>query len=291
MKKEKTFFFIDGHALLHRAYHALPPLTSPQNEPTGAVYGFASVLLKILSEFKPDYLAVAFDLKGPTFRHRQFKEYKSHRPETPADLIAQQTLVERVIKAFNFPIYIKESFEAEDVIASLIKQTPADFKATIITGDQDLLQLTDAKTTVFLMRRGLSDFDNFSPQKLKETFGLLPNQWVDYRALTGDASDNIPGVAGIGPKGAQDLIRCFGTLQGVYQNLKSLPEKTKQRLLQNKKAAFLSQKIATIRRDVPIKLDLEKAAVSHFNNVRVRAIFQKLGFHSLIKRLEKPSLF
>ncbi|MBI2263303.1 hypothetical protein HYU72_01525 [Candidatus Berkelbacteria bacterium] len=287
----KTLFLIDGHALLHRAYHALPPLTSPQNEPVGAVYGFASVLLKILSEFKPDYLAVAFDLKGPTFRHLEFKEYKIHRPKTPADLIAQQTTVEQVIRAFDFPIYSQSSFEAEDVIASLVKQTPADLQVTIITGDQDLLQLTDAKTAVFLMRRGLSDFDNFSPQKLKETYGLTPKQWVDFRALTGDASDNIPGVAGIGPKTALELISRFGALEEVYKNIKKLPEKTRQRLLENKEAAFLSQKIATIRRDVPIKLDLEKARVNHYNNVRVRAIFQELGFYSLLKRLEKPSLF
>ncbi len=287
----KTLFLIDGHALLHRAYHALPPLTSPQNEPVGAVYGFASVLLKILSEFKPDYLAVAFDLKGPTFRHLEFKEYKIHRPKTPADLIAQQTTVEQVIRAFDFPIYSQSSFEAEDVIASLAKQTPPDLKVIIITGDQDLLQLTDAKTAIFLMRRGLSDFDNFSPQKLKETYGLTPKQWVDFRALTGDASDNIPGVAGIGPKTALELISRFGALENIYQNIKKLPEKTRQRLLENKEAAFLSQKIATIRRDVPIRMDLEKARVSHYNNVRVRAIFQELGFYSLLKRLEKPSLF
>ena len=297
----KTLILIDANALIHRSFHALPPLTAKKGEMVNGVYGFCSILLKMLKELKPDYVAAAFDLPEPTFRHLEYKEYKAHRPKTPEELKTQFARVKEILTAFGVPIYEKAGFEADDVIAALTKQVEPvkDLKCLIVTGDLDLLQLvSDGKVAVCTLKKGISDTIIYDEQGVKKRFGLKPEQLVDFKALKGDPSDNIPGVPGIGEKTAATLLQEFGTLEGVYESMEkktaglktALTPKLIGKLREFKEQAFLSKKLAQVRFDVPLKFNFEDAKFGAYDREAVIKIFQELEFFTLLERLPASSL-
>lgn len=288
----KRLILIDGNAIIHRAYHALPPLSTKQGELVNAVYGFASTLLSVIEKFKPDYVAASFDLAEPTFRHEKFEGYKANRTKADDELYAQIPRVKEVVKAFNIPIYEKAGFEADDVIGTIAKQAknnpPAGgIETIIVTGDMDALQLVDENTKVYTMRRGLSDAIIYDEEKVEERYGLKPDQLIDFKGLRGDPSDNIPGVKGIGEKTASDLLQKYKSVAGVYENIEKIKGTIKDRLQRDKANAILSKDLATIHRDVPVKLEFEKTKLHDFNREEIVKLFTELNFYSLVKRLPR----
>lgn len=288
--KNKRLILIDGNAIIHRAYHALPPLTTKQGEIVNAVYGFASTLLNVIDKFKPDYVVATFDLAGPTFRHEKFKAYKANRVKADDELYAQIPRVKEVVNAFNIPIYEKRGFEADDVIGTICKQIrdkKEHVETIIVTGDMDTLQLIDGAEKVYTMRRGLSDSVLYDKEKVMERYGFGPEQLIDFKGLRGDPSDNIPGVKGIGEKTATDLLQKYGTLSGVYENIENIKGAIKEKLIRDKTNAFLSKELATIRLDAPVELEIEKAHLHDFDRDKIIKLFNELEFFSLVKRLPK----
>ncbi len=291
-KTKEKFVIIDGNALIHRAWHALPPtLQTKSGEIVNAVYGFTMILLKVLKDLKPDYLAVTFDLAAPTFRHEQYDQYKATRVKQADELYAQFPKIKEVVRAFNIPIYEKEGFEADDVIATLVKdQSVEKLQSIIVTGDMDTLQLVDKNTEVYTMHKGLSDTLTYDVSEVKRRFdGLTPEQMVDYKALRGDPSDNIPGVKGIGEKGAIALLKEFETLENIYKNLdsKKISDRYRNLLEKNKKEAAMSKKLSQLIDKVPLKFKLEDTRVKSYDVSKVIPLFQELEFKSLIGRLPK----
>ena len=209
---------IDGNAIMHRAFHALPPLTSPEGEPVGAVQGFLNMLLRILEDLNPTHLVVCFDRKEPTFRKSMSIDYQSHRPEMDDQLSPQFPLIQKVLKAMAIPIYDKAGYEADDLIGTIANISKAD-NVVVVTGDKDILQLVNNKIQVYLPVKGLSVAILMFPSDVKEKLGVSPEQIVDYKALVGDPSDNYKGVPGIGPKTAVDLLSEYQSLENIYQNL------------------------------------------------------------------------
>lgn len=285
MAKREKLVVIDGHALIHRAYHAIPPLTTKKGEVVNAVYGFSMILLNVLRDLKPKYIAVAFDLPGKTKRHEAYEQYKAHRKVAPEDLKDQIKRVREVIDAFSIPLYSKEGYEADDVIGTIAKKVPDDIESIIVTGDLDELQLVNEKTKVYTMRRGFTDTVIYDEAAVKDKYSLTPAQFVDYKALRGDPSDNIPGVAGIGEKIASDLIKKYGSLENIYQNLGEIKPAVAEKLRADKENALLSKKLSQLELNLPIKLDLAKCIVHDFDKAKVFSLFQELGFKSLLSRL------
>lgn len=290
-----TLYLIDGHALAYRAYFALSVASSSgqrwqtsTGEPTAGIFGFASVLLRILEQEKPDYLAVAFDT-GKTFRDDLYPEYKATRAKMPDDLRPQIERIRQLVDAFNLPRLEMEGFEADDVLGSAARLAAAQgLGVKIITGDRDLLQLVDERTIVNLPGKSLSDAkDYMTPQDVVDYFGVRPDQVVDYKALVGDKSDNIPGVAGVGEKTAQALLQKYATLDEIYAHLDEIQPRWRARLESSKEMAYLSQKLAMIRTDLPVTLDLEQARPDAFDPAKVAALFSELEFRSLLERLKK----
>lgn len=283
---------IDGNAILHRAYHALPPLTTRKGEPINAVYGFISMLLRVIQDLKPTHLAVAFDRKEPTFRHKEYKEYQAHRPEMDKDLGVQFDKAKDVISAFGFPIYDKAGYEADDVIGTLAAQATGVSKSKIdqviiVTGDRDILQLVTDKVKVYLPIRGLSEAKLMGEKDVVEKMGVKPSQVDDYKALVGDPSDNYPGVRGIGPKTAVKLLKEFETVEGIYKNLDKIPETAAKKLREGEKSAKISQRLAEIVTDVPVKLDIENSGKWKVDSQKVLNLFAEYGFKTLTKRVKK----
>lgn len=281
---------IDGHAILHRAYHALPPnFTAPDGTQTNAVYGFTSMLLRVLSDLKPDYLAVAFDLPQPTFRQQLYTAYQGKRPEMEGNLSGQIPLVHEMLEALNVAHFEVGGFEADDVIGTLAKQS--DIDTIIVTGDRDMLQLVNDHVKVMVPVKGLGETKTYDTAKIKEEFGVTPSQWVDVKALKGDPSDNYLGVPGIGPKTAQDLIAKFGTLEEVYKNLGKLKPNVAKKLAEGAESAGLGKKLAAIVTDVPVYLDLAKADVTKINwKAGIEYMRSRLGFKSIPEKIEKEYL-
>lgn len=297
--RREKFVILDGNALIHRAFHALPPLTTKSGEVVNAVYGFASILLKVLKELKPDYIAATFDLAAPTFRHKEYEDYKATRVKAAQELYDQIPRVKDVVKAFNIPIYEQEGFEADDLIGTVTKKLHGkQIDVIIVTGDMDTLQLVDKDTFVYTMKKGFGETTEYGPAEVRERYGLDPDQMIDYKALRGDPSDNIPGVPGIGEKTATELLQTFGTLDKLYEavetNSKKL-ETVKSRVLEllraHKREAELSKKLGTIVRNVPIHFILNDAKAKSYHRQRVVDLFQELEFKSLLSKLPTMSLF
>ncbi len=279
---------IDGHAILHRAYHALPPLTTKKGEPINAVYGFVSMLLRIIQDLKPTHLMVAFDRKEPTFRKKEFAAYQAHRPETDKDLGVQFAKAREVISAFGIPLYDKAGYEADDVIGTIVKKTEEKInKLVIVTGDRDLLQLVTKKTKVYLPIRGLSEAVLMGEAEVIEKLGVKPNQVDEYKALVGDPSDNYKGVPGIGPVTAVKLLSQYSDLDDIYKNISKIDERVAKKLKDGKKSAKMSQKLAVIVTNVPLKIDLEGSAKWRVNDKKVFDLFAEYGFKTLTKRVRK----
>jgi len=287
MKDKKTLLLIDSNALIHRAYHALPPLMTKKGELVNAVYGFTSTLLTVIEKFKPDYIAASFDLKAPTFRHKEFKEYKATRTKAPDELYDQIPRVKKLVETFNIPIYEQEGFEADDVIGTLAHQADknGEIETVIVTGDMDTLQLVSDGTKVFTLRRGIKDTVVYDIEGVVKKYGLTPEQLPDFKGLRGDPSDNIPGVKGVGEKTASTLLQQYRTLEGVYENIEDIKGSTQEKLKRDKLQAIQSKKLGTIVLDVPVVLDLDKCQTHEFDRSKVQKLFGELNFFSLLKRL------
>lgn len=297
---------IDGHAIIHRAYHALPPLTSSSGQLVNAVYGFVSMLLRVIEGLKPSYLAVCFDLPIPTFRHEAYIAYQAKRPVMDKELSGQIELVHEVVEAAGIPIYTSPGFEADDVIGTLARQAAKTQNAKrktqnrgvieviIVTGDRDILQLVNKNVKVYMTIRGLADAKLFNEKEVEEYMGIKPEQIVDYKALTGDASDNYPGVPGIGPKTAIGLLEKYNNLEILYRKMKDggwklegVAPAAAQKLKEGEDAAMLSQNLAQIRTDAPVELDLEKAKLGDLaKNEKFIEKLREFRFRSLVSRLD-----
>lgn len=292
-KKEgikKTIVLIDSNALIHRAFHALPPLTKKDGTPSGAVYGYALTLLSVLDQLKPDYIAATFDLKGPTFRHEKYDQYKATRKKAPDELYAQIPIVKEMLRSFGIEIFEKAGFEADDVIGTLAKKGNLGIKEglhkVIVTGDMDALQLVEENVEVFTLRKGIKDTVIYDTEGVKERYNLTPTQIIDYKSLCGDASDNIPGVKGIGAIGATKLLVEYGTLEGVYENIDKITAKAmKKKLEEGREDAFLSYDLATIRTDVKFDFDLAKCSTESLDKNGLANFFKEMEFFTLFKRM------
>jgi len=282
---------IDGHAILHRAYHALPPLTNRKGQQVNAVYGFTSMLLRTISDLKPTHLAVCFDRPEPTFRKEKFAAYQSHRPETDKELVSQFEVAKEVARAMDIPVLEKAGFEADDLLGTIATQAKKDKldEVVIVTGDRDILQLVndEEKIEVFMPSRGLSEGKLYKEKDAHERMGVPARLIPDYKALVGDPSDNYPGVAGIGPKTAEKLLEKYNGIDHLYKYLVDIEPKVKEKLVKNKDLAILSHNLATIVRDVPIEFEIDKMSKWSVANPRVLEFFDDLGFKSLIKRVEE----
>jgi len=343
----KKLFLIDGNAIIHRAYHALPRFTTTKGEVVNAIYGFASMLLNILNNQKPDYIAVSFDRKAKTFRHEEYKDYKATRVKAPDELYEQIPRIKQVVETFNIPIYEMDGYEADDILGTLARQaekacqpepaaqrersernepepnckphsdevgalspqpaapepepihtyivtsdqtpqasrSPEPIHTYIVTGDMDTLQLITDKTFVFAPHKGFNDTLIYDTAKVMAKYGLLPSQIVDYKALRGDTSDNIPGVHGIGEKGAVELLKKYSTLDGIYEHLNEIAGALHDKLEKGKSDAYFSKKLVTLITDVPIALDLEACKTHEFDLARITTLFEELEFKSLLKKL------
>ena len=278
----------DGNALVHRAFHALPPLTQHRTgEMVNAVYGFASTLLKVFADFKPTHWAIAFDRPTPTFRHEMFEEYKAQRPATPEELKSQIRKVHQLVEAFHIPVFEIDGFEADDVLGTLGKQADEQgIETIIVTGDNDMLQAVLPRVRTLAPRRSFTDTVLYDEDAVEQKYGIKPEQLADLKALAGDVSDNIPGVPGIGEKTATKLLQQYGSLQGIYDHLEEITPAKLQTLLRECRAqAFQSKELSTIVKDVPIKLDLKTCQVSHYERDEVARLFQELEFINLLPRL------
>ncbi|NCN25475.1 DNA polymerase I [Candidatus Falkowbacteria bacterium CG10_big_fil_rev_8_21_14_0_10_37_14] len=295
MKNKPKFLIFDGNAIVHRSFHALPlTMTTKTGEPINAVYGFTAFLFRALKEFKPTYAAVSFDLKGPTFRHKEYAEYKATRVKAPQELYDQMDRVKEVVRALNIPIYEEQGFEADDVIGTVITLVHDKIDTIIVTGDMDAIQLVGESTFVYAMSRGISESVLYDTTAVKNKYSFEPLQMIDYKALRGDPSDNIPGVKGVGEKTATELIIKFGSLEALYEAIDEDSEKLatiKPRILEllkeHKDIAILSKRLATIRRDVPLDFDLEVCKLGGVDVAATSELFISLEFKSLLPRLRE----
>jgi DNA polymerase-1 len=297
MAKKERLVLVDGSAVFHRGYHAIPHLSNAEGIPTNATLGYTTILLRVLADLKPKYAIVAWDKSGDTFRKDMYPEYKAHRKKQPDDLYAQIRYTKEVTEALGLPWVELAKYEADDIIGTFSRQARKHGLETIIvTGDLDELQLIDENTKVYTMRRGFTDTVIYDLEGLKDRYGVTPEQFIDLKALKGDASDNIPGVAGVGEKTAQNLIEQYGSLDGVYEHVGELKGKLKERLESDKEMAYLSQKLSTIVCDAPVELDLKPAQLGHYDKPHIHDLFRRLEFKSLLTKLPPeittaPTLF
>ncbi len=291
-RKDKLVI-IDGNAIIHRAWHALPQtLRTKKGELVNAVYGFTSILLKALKDLKPRYVAVTFDAKGPTFRHKDFPAYKAQRVKKPRDFYDQFDRIREIVRAFNLPVFEQPGFEADDLIGTLVSRPETEgLQKIIVTGDMDTLQLVSPDTAVYAMHKGISETITYNEAAVRERFGLTPAQLVDFKALRGDPSDNIPGVKGIGEKTAAELLTKFGSLDTLYAHLKDpdIPERIRTLLAEHRQEAELAKKLTAIVRDAPLKFSLADCELSNYDPAAVAKLFAELEFKSLMARLPKTT--
>ena len=281
----KKFVLIDGNALIHRGFHAIPPLFTQKGEMTNAVFGFTTVLMGVLQKEMPDYIAVTFDKKGPTHRHDIFKEYKATRVKAPDELYSQIPRIHEIVKAFNMPIFEKDGFEADDLIATLVKKVEdLDLQVVIVTGDKDAMQLVNNHVVMASPRKGYNEVFYYTPETIFEKLQIRPEQVVDYKGLCGDPSDNIPGVGGIGPKTAANLLATYGTLEGIYDHIEEIDGAVHDKLVAQKKEAFFSRDLAQLVSNVEVDFKLENCVTHEVDKDVVLKLFEELEFDSLVRR-------
>ncbi|MBI3261099.1 hypothetical protein HYZ64_01860 [Candidatus Berkelbacteria bacterium] len=272
---DKLLLF-DGNALVHRAYHALPPMSSPDGRLVNAVYGFMVSLLSAIALHEPTYVVVAFDVAGKTFRNKLYLEYKATRQKADQALYDQIPIIQKLLEDMNVPIYGAAGFEADDVLATIAKQAKG-VETIIVTGDNDALQLVNDHVKVYSVSRGVKLAVTYDARAVEDRYGIPPERLVDYKALAGDASDNVKGVPGIGPKRATELVREYGAVENM---ISQLPQ-----LRQFKNDLLLAKKLVTLVDTVPLRLNLEEARLSDYDTKKMAREFLGLGFKSLIKRL------
>ncbi len=284
----ERLMLLDGYGLVYRGYYALPPLTTSRGELVNGVFGFASIVLRGLQDLQPDYLAVSFDLPGPTFRHEQYAEYKATRQRMPDDLRDQFPKVREVVKALRIPVYEMQGFEADDVIGTITQKLESNenLETTIVTVDLDMLQLVTPRTRLMTTRSGVENTVMYDVAKIEERFGLRPDQMIDYKALKGDPTDNIPGVPGVGEKTAAKLIREFGSLDAMFARIEEVtPEKLRDKLRDHFDQIQMGRELSRIVRDLPVELDLEAARLGDYDRDTVVRLFREYEFRTLIERL------
>src|SRR3989344_4352218 len=295
--KRERLVLLDTHAIIHRAYHAVPELSSPSGEPVGAVYGLSTMLMKIVKDLKPDHIVAAYDLPGPTHRHAVYKEYKAKRPKADDALVIQINRSRDVLSAFGIPLYEAPGFEADDVIGTIAERVKKDFDVIIASGDMDTLQLVDdERVRVFTLRRGIQDTILYDEKAVQDRFGFGPERIPDYKGFAGDPSDNIIGIPGIGEKTATELIRAFDSMDGVYAALKKnknalvekgFKERIQKLVAEHEDEAEFSKVLATIRTDAPIDFkEPEKSFAEAFEVKKAVELFTELGFRSLVPRVQ-----
>lgn len=284
----KKFVIIDGKSVFYRGYYAMPNLTTKDGVPTGGVFGFATMALEVIRRLRPDYVAVAWDKPKTNIRKRidLYPEYKAGRKPAPEDFKLQIPLLHELLEAFGWPLYELDDYEADDIMGALALQaSKKDIETLLVTSDLDLLQVISPLTHVYALKTGLSNIELYSPKTFETKYGILVTQFLDMKALKGDSSDNIPGVPGIGEKGAIELLKQFKTLDGIYDNLPLIKESTRRKLEAGKELAYLSKKLAAIWTDAPIKLDLQKVDGHHVQPEKVLELLKQLEFRTLAKRL------
>ena len=280
----------DGNALVHRAFHALPPLTIKKTgEMVNAAYGFVSMLLKVINDIKPTCYAIAFDRKAPTFRHKLFEQYKAQRPPMPEELVGQLGRVRQIVETFGIPVFEMDGYEADDMLGTLSRQaTEQGMETVIVTGDADAMQLVSPTVRVLYPkpRKSFSDTMLYDEAAVLEKYGVRPEQIADFKALQGDSSDNIPGVPGIGGKTAVILLQKFASIEDIYSRIDEVtPPKLKEKLVTNEAIARQSKELATIVKDVPVKLDLNACKISNFDRNKVAELFREMEFFSFLNKL------
>lgn len=291
MPKKRKLILIDGYAIIYRAFHAIPHLATKEGELVNAVYGFSLILLNVLKELKPTHIAVALDTPGETVRHKMYKKYKEHRIKAPDEMYEQIPRIKEVLKGFNIPIFEKRGYEADDIIGTLVGGVKKykNLESIIVTGDLDTLQLVQSDVKVYTMKRGLTDTVIYDRKMVLERYGFPSKNLIDFKGLRGDASDNIPGVPGIGEKTATDLIVKYGTIEEIYEALGKekveLSDRYKTLLKENKEQALLSKKLATMISNLPVKFELKNAELHDYDRTKVLKLFQELGFRSLLSKI------
>ncbi len=284
------FIILDGNSIMHRSYHALPPLTTRDGELVNAVFGFASILMTILTQEQPTYIACTFDTPAPTFRHEAFKEYKAGREKAPDDFYTQIPRIKEIVETLNIPQFEQEGVEADDIIGTIIKineKNNPEIKNKIVTSDMDAMQLVSDKTCVGNLHKGYKASITFGPNEVFEKYQIHPEQVVDYKAIQGDNSDNIPGVKGIGKVGAASLLQEYGSLDGIYEHLEKIKGKKQDLLRDQREQAYFSQMLATIKCDVELDYNIELAKAHEFDVNKILGLFESLQFYSLMRRLKE----
>ncbi len=287
---------LDGNAILHRAYHALPPtFTAPDGRMVNAVYGFTTMLLRLITDLKPTHVAVAFDRPKPTFRKELFEGYQAKRPKMDEELVGQIAPIHDVIAAFGIPIYEQDGYEADDVIGTIATNAAKKKidQVIIVTGDRDILQLVrDEKVYVYMPTKGLSEAKLYDEKEVKVRLGVAPKHIVDYKSLAGDPSDNYPGVAGIGPKTAADLINTFGSIEALYKAIDKKEKRAstisagvQEKLVSGRKMALLPKQLAAIHTDVALDNGKDIPPIGNLDTPASRAALEALGFRSILKRI------
>ncbi|GAG55551.1 unnamed protein product, partial [marine sediment metagenome] len=287
MTNRKKFILVDGQGLLYRAFYALPQLTTTYGQVVNAVYGFTMILIRLLEEEKPEYMVITFDTPVPTFRHKEFKEYKAHRKKMPGELISQIPLIREIINNYNIATCSKEGYEADDVIGTIAREAEKrNCDTIIVTGDKDTFQLISPHTKIMTTIKGITEVKIYDEAGIRGKYGVDPEKIVDILALKGDSSDNIPGVPGIGEKTAIALIKEFGSLENILNNTDKISKKSLREMIREYEDQIkMSKMLATIVREVPIKYDFGSFIVKSPNYEELWKIFKKLEFKNLLKKI------
>jgi len=288
MTKRKKLAVIDGKSVFYRGYYAMPNLSKKDGTPTGGVYGFAVMALEVIKRLKPDYVAVAWDKPKTNIRKRleMYPEYKAGRKPAPPDFKIQIPILHNLLDAFGWPFYELDDYEADDIMGALAVQAKdKDIETMLITSDLDALQLVNSHTHVYALKKGLSNIEEFTPESFEKKYGIMVDQFLDLKSLMGDSSDNIPGVAGIGKKGATDLLKEFKTLDAVYENLGLVKDSVRRKLEEGRESAYLSKKLAAIWTDAPVGLELDKLDMANCDPMEVKKVLEELEFRTLVRQL------
>ena len=283
---DKRLIIIDGNSIINRAFYALPEMSNKDGLKTNAVYGFTTMLFKIIDTYNPTHISVAFDRKAPTFRHLEYKEYKAGRKKMPDELREQFEPLKELLDKFNIHRLEIDGYEADDIIGTVSKLAEEnDYKVFIVTGDKDAIQLASNKTTTLITKKGVGEVEEYDFDSVMEKYEMTPTQFIDLKGLMGDKSDNIPGVPGIGEKTGIKLIKEFSSIENLVENIESLKGSIKKKIEENKELAIMSKRLATIIRDVPIEVNLQELEYGKYSVEDVVEEFKKLGFTSLVSRL------
>ncbi len=292
--KKDVFLLIDGSAIVHRAYHAMPPLTTSKGFDTGAIHGFFSMLLKVIQQFEPRHVVVAFDRPVPTFRQQMYVGYQAQRPKMESDLSNQFGAIISILATAKIPTYAVDGYEADDIIGTIAEKAKSMGNIVyILTGDRDMMQLVNHKTRIIMPLKGISEVSIYDEEKVIEKFGVPPEKIVELKALQGDASDNYPGVPGVGPKTAALLVEQFGTVEGIYEHLGDIQAKNPklaERLVAGAEHAILGKKLATILRDVPFVYTVEDGELSRFDISSWKNALEEYEMKALPKRIDEVFL-